>query len=271
MGAPIKQTVLTPEDTATLKMWASSGKTPQRKALRARVILTAAEGLSLHGIAERTGLGYDSCLKWRKRFQASGLDGLTDKPGRGRHETITQEQRLEILALACTTPVDGCNRRSVRKLSEATGIGVGSVNRILSAGDLRPHKVKYWCGKSPDLEFAAKQAAIIGLYMAPPENALVLCVDEKSQIQVLDHTQSLLAMMPGHPKRITATYKRHETAGLLAALSVHEGTVEGRCVESTNHRKFLNFLKLLYRKYQGKHLHVIAANLSAHKHTAVME
>ena len=271
MGAPAKRVELTPEDLATLLLWESSGKTEQRLATRARVVLAAAEGLPLKAITEKTGLGYNSCLKWRKRFQALGLDGLRDAPGRGRHESITQEQRLEVMALACTTPVDGSTVWSIRKLADVAGLGVGTIHRILNAGDLKPHKVRHWCGKSPDPEFTSKQAAIIGLYMNPPENALVLCVDEKSQIQALDRTQPLLPMKPGAPKRMTATYKRHGTTCLLAALVVHEGAVHGRCVDSTKHENFLNFLKHLYRAYPGKQLHVIADNLSAHKHRDVLE
>ena len=211
MGAPTKRVELTSEDLATLRLWEASGKTEQRLAVRARVVLAAAEGLSLKAIAEKTGLGSNSCLKWRKRFQALGLDGLKDAPGRGRRESISQEQRQEVMALACTTPVDGSNAWSIRKLADVAGFGVGTIHRILNAGDLKPHKVQHWCGKSPDPEFTSKQAAIIGLYMNPPENALVLCVDEKSQIQALDRTQPLLPMKPGAPKRMTATYKRHGT------------------------------------------------------------
>ena len=271
MGAPAKRIDLTQEEGVTLRMWASSGMTEQRLALRARVILAASEGLPLREIVERTGLGWNSCLKWRKRFQALRLEGLTDKPGRGRRESISQEERLKVMALACTTPVDGSNQWSIRKLADATGFGVGTIHRILGAGDLKPHKVKHWCGKSPDPEFEEKQAAIVGLYMNPPENALVLSVDEKSQIQALDRTQPLLPMRPGAPKRMTATYKRHGTTCLLAAFAVHEGTVEGRCIESTNHKEFLNFLKHIYRRHPGKQLHVIIDNLSAHKHSAVLE
>lgn len=271
MGAPTKRVELTPEDLASLRLWEASGKTEQRLAVRARVVLAAAEGLSLKAITEKTGLGYNSCLKWRKRFQSLGLDGLKDAPGRGRRESISQEQRLEVMALACTTPVDGSNSWSIRKLADVAGFGVGTIHRILNAGDLKPHKVQHWCGKSPDPEFTAKQAAIIGLYMNPPENALVLCVDEKSQIQALDRTQPLLPMKPGASKRMTATYKRHGTTCLLAALVVHDGAVHGRCVDSTKHENFLNFLKHLYRSYPGKSLHVIADNLSSHKHSDVMK
>jgi transposase len=252
-------------------MWAVSGTTEQRMATRARVVLAAAQGMTLPQIAERTGLSAKSCLKWRKRFAKARLEGLSDNSGRGRPQVITQEQRLEVMALACTTPVDGSTRWSIRQLADATGFSVGTVHGILNAGDLKPHKVTHWCGKSPDPEFAAKQAAIIGLYMEPPLNALVLCVDEKSQIQALDRTQPLLPMRPGAPKRLTATYKRNGTTCLLAALAVHDGTIEGRCVDSTNHVNFLNFLKHLYRANPGRELHIIADNLSAHKHKDVLD
>jgi hypothetical protein len=136
---------------------------------------------------------------------------------------------------------------------------------------LKPHKVHYWCGKSPDPEFEPKQAAIIGLYLSPPENALVLSVDEKSQIQALDRTQPELPLRPGNPKRHTATYTRHGTTCLLAALAVHEGTVEARCVDSNNRHVFLAFLKNLYRAHPHKQLHVVVDNLPLHKHPEVME
>lgn len=271
MGTHAKKIELTNEEYDTLTMWVKSGKTEQRLALRAKVILESAKGLPLREIAEKTGLAWNSCQKWRKRFRDFGIEGLKDKPGRGRPGTITQEQRLEVMALACSTPPDGSNSWSIRKLADTTGFGVATVHRILNAGDLKPHKVKYWCGNSPDPEFEEKQAAIIGLYMNPPENALVLCVDEKSQIQALDRTQPLLPIQFGEPKRLTATYKRHGTACLLAALAVHEGTVDGRCVEKANHEEFLNFLKHIYRKYPRKQLHVIVDNLSTHKHKKVMD
>jgi putative transposase len=226
--------------------------------------------LPLHEISKRTGLSVNACLKWRKRFAADRLDGLVDQSGRGRPQSISQEERLEVMALACTTPVDGCTRWSMRKLADAAGHSVSAIHGILNAGDLKPHKVHHWCGKSPDPEFASKQATVIGLYMDPPANAMVLCVDEKSQIQALDRTQPLLPMRQGNPKRLTATYKRNGTTCLLAALAVHEGTIEGRCVDSTNHNNFLNFLKHLYRSNPGKELHIIADNLSAHKHREVL-
>ena len=148
MVAPVKRIELSDEERATLRMWASSGTTEQRMATRARVVLAAAEGLPLTEISRRTGLSANNCLKWRKRFSGERLEGLKDQPGRGRPQSITQEQRLEVMALACTTPVDGSNHWSIRKLADATGYSVGTVHGILHAGDLKPHKVHYWCGKS---------------------------------------------------------------------------------------------------------------------------
>lgn len=271
MGAHAKRLELTGEEISSLRLWTNSGTTQQRLAARARVVLAASEGLPLREISKRTGLSYNACLKWRKRFAANRLDGLTDKPGRGRPQIINQEQRIEVMALACTTPVDGSSHWSMRKLADATGFAVSTVHGILNSGDLKPHKVESWCGKSPDPEFETKRASIIGLYMEPPVNALVICVDEKSQIQALDRTQPLLPMRPGNPKRITATYKRNGTTCLLAAFSVHEGTIEGRCVDSTKHENFLNFLKHLYRSNPGKEIHIVADNLSSHKHKNVTD
>ena len=262
---------LTPEEESTLRMWVNSGKTEQRLVTRAKIILLASQGLTLRDIAEKTGLHEHSCYLWRKRFISHRLDGLSDKPGRGRKPVITAEERANVIATACSEPVDGSTRWSIRKLAEVTELGKSTVQEILAEAVIKPHKTKYWCGKSPDPEFAEKQAAIIGLYMNPPENALVLCVDEKSQIQALDRTQPLLPMRPYDPKRMTKTYKRHGTTCLLAALAVHEGTIEGRCVKGANHEEFLNFLKHLYRKFPGKELHVITDNLSAHKHHKVKD
>jgi transposase len=271
MGAPVKHIELTEEEAKTLKQLTVAGTTEQRIAVRAKVVLAAAQSATLPEIAKLTGLSVNSCLKWRKRFTERRLDGLLDKSGRGRSPSISQEQRLSVKALACTTPPDGSNKWSVRMLSKATGLSVGAVHGILNEGDLKPHKVHHWCGKSPDPEFVSKQADIVGLYMEPPANALVLCVDEKSQIQALDRTQPLLPMRSGQPKRMTATYKRNGTTCLLAALAVHEGTIEGRCIDSANHMNFLNFLKHLYRSNPGRELHIIADNLSAHKHKKVLE
>ncbi len=270
MGARVKIT-LSDEDFATLRMWVNSGKTEQRLALRAQVVLASAEGLSLKEIEQRTGLNWKSCLKWRKRFINHGFEGLQDAKGRGRPQGISPEERGKIIALACTTPVDGSTRWSVRKLAEATGHSKSAIQTILSEGAIKPHKTTYWCGKSPDPEFEEKQAAIIGLYLSPPENAVILCVDEKSQIQALDRTQKVEPMQAGENKRMTSTYKRNGTTCLLASFCVHEGTIDGRCIDKNNHEEFLRYLKFLYRKFPNKELHIIMDNLSVHKHKTVTE
>jgi putative transposase len=262
---------LTAEQEATLKMWAGSHRTQQRYMRRAQVILLSAQGLTLEEISARSGLNRTNCLKWRKRFAAEGVDGLKDKPRKGRPPTIAPWQRAQVVRLACEKPFTGANAWSRRELARVTGMGSTTVHRILAGASLKPHKVHHWCGKSPDPEFEPKQAAILGLYVSPPENALVLSVDEKSQIQALDRTQPELPLRPGNPKRQTATYTRHGTTCLLAALAVHEGTVEARCVDSNNRHVFLAFLKSLYRAHPHKHLHVIVDNLPLHKHPDVME
>jgi len=262
---------LTAEQESTLKMWVGSHRTQQRYSRRASVVLLSARGLTLEQISALSGLNRTNCLKWRKRFVAEGLDGLRDKPRKGRPPSITPWQKLQVVRLACERPFNGANAWSRRELARVTGLGSTTVHRILDDASLKPHKVHHWCGKSPDPEFEPKQTAIIGLYLNPPENALVLSVDEKSQIQALDRTQPELPLRPGNPKRHTATYTRHGTTCLLAALSVHEGTVQARCVESNNRHIFLAFLKSLYRRHPHKHLHVIVDNLPLHKHPEVME
>jgi len=260
---------VTPEDAATLRMWAGSRRGERRLAERAEVILLSSAGASVAEISGRTGLSPQSCSRWRQRFAQSGLDGLRDRPRAGRPLAIDPQVRLSVVALASSKPPDGSTRWSTRKLAEQTGIGATSVHRILCEGRLKPHQTKYWCGRSPDPEFEAKQAAILGLYLDPPINALVVCVDEKSQIQALDRTQPELPMQAGSPRRLTATYKRHDAICLLAALAVHSGEVSGRCVDASDHATFLRFLKSLYRANPHRELHVIAGNLSAHKHHEV--
>jgi len=257
---------LSKEEEETLRMWINGLKTEQRMAQRARVILYSAEGLKVHEISKRCNLSMPNCSKWRKRFYHLRLEGLKDNARKGRPNKYDAKERLKVISLACSVPYDGSNQWSVRKLAKETGMGSSTLSRILNAGSIKPHKIDYWCGKSTDPEFEEKKAAILGLYIDPPNNALVLSVDEKSQIQALDRTQPVLPLNQGNPKRMTSSYKRHGTTCLLAALSVHEGNIEGRCVDSHTHKEFLAFLKYLYRKYPRKNLHIIMDNFSAHKH-----
>lgn len=258
-------------DRIELERLVAGHSTERRMVDRARVILLSADGVTVPQIRERVGLSQKSISKWRGRFAQFGLVGLRDEPRPGKPRIYDASARVALNALACSTPDDGSTNWSVRKLAGKTGMSSATVQRILAADLLKPHKVEQWCGKSPDPEFDAKQADIIGLYLNPPVGALVLSVDEKSQIQALDRTQPELPMRPGNPRRQTATYKRNGTTCLLAALSVHEGNVDARCVDSNNHENFLAFLKFLYRKYPGIELHVILDNLAVHKQKDVKE
>lgn len=271
MGREVIDIKLSEQERQTLKMWVNAHKTEQRMTQRAQVILLSAEGIRVEEISKECNLSKQNCSKWRKRFWQYGIEGLKDSPRKGRPPVYNAQERLKVITLACSTPPDGSNHWSMSKLEGATGISGSTIHRILKAGAIKPHKVDYWCGKSTDPEFENKQAAILGLYLDPPDNALVLSVDEKSQIQALDRTQPMLPLTTGKPKRLTATYKRHGTTCLLSALSVHDGYVDGRCIDRHTHQEFLAFLKYLYRKYPGKQLHLILDNFSAHKHKKVME
>ena len=193
--------------------------------------------------------------------------GGRDRVERGGGAPTT---RLAVIERATEIPPGGRTRWTQRQLARVVGISPASVNRVLNAGDLKPHKTDYWCGRSPDPECATKQAAIVGLYLDPPSGALVLSVDEKSQIQALDRTQPELPLRPGRPRRLTATYKRLGTTCLLAALSIATGSVEARCLDRATHQEFLAFLKHLYRRHPRRELHIILDNLSVHKHASVL-
>jgi len=262
---------LTPEEEQTLRLWAAARRGEQRMVQRAKVILYSAAGLDLKEIGRRSGLSQQNASKWRKRFMANRLDGLNDSPRAGRPVVISSERKLGVIALASSKPADGCSSWSRSLLARKTGLSRTTVHRILAEAELKPHKVKYWCGRSPDPEFEPKQAAILGLYLDPPENALVLSVDEKTQIQALDRTQPELPLRSGEGRRQTATYKRMGTTCLLAAFAVHGGTVTGRCVDRNNHQELLKFFKHLYRQHPRKQLHIIMDNLSVHKHKDVSE
>lgn len=262
---------LNDDDRVDLERIAAAHSSERRMVDRAQVVLLSADGVTVAEICSRTGLGPSAVKKWRARFVEGGIEALRDAPRPGKPRIYDASARVAVTALACTKPEDGSTNWSVRKLARKSGMSSATVQRILAADVLKPHKVEQWCGKSPDPEFDAKQADIIGLYLDPPAGALVLSVDEKSQIQALDRTQPELPMRSGNPRRQTATYKRNGTTCLLAALEVHHGGVQARCVDSNNSENFLKFLKHLYRTYPGVELHVILDNLSVHKHKDIKE
>lgn len=238
---------------------------------RAAVILLSLEGKSLDDIIEETSMSRPAVNKWRQRFRKLGIDGLKDAARSGKPVTISASQQAMVIKKACERPSGGYTNWSQQRIADEVGISQSKVNQILKGADLKPHKIEYWCGKSPDPEFTSKMINIVGLYMNPPENAIVLCVDEKTQIQALDRTQPVLPLREKAPKRLTATYKRNGTLALIAALAVHTGEITGKTVKSNNADNFLAFLKKLDRTYRHKDLHIILDNLSVHKDQKVKE
>jgi len=210
-------------------------------------------------------------IKWKKRFIKDRIKGLKDAPRPGKKLRISPETRVKLIELACSKPGKGYTKWSQRRLAKEIGISQSQVCKILKKADLKPHKTEYWCGKSTDPEFEKKALDIIGLYLSPPQNALILSVDEKTQIQALDRTQPELPLRIGNPRRLTSTYKRLGTVSLIAALSVHDGDVTARTIPKNNSDNFLLFLKSIYRKYPRKEIHIILDNLSVHKHKKVIE
>ncbi|MGD1007886.1 MAG: IS630 family transposase [Ignavibacteriaceae bacterium] len=264
-----KQIPLTASQRQELIRISRSQKSESRIVIRSKIILYSSEKKTYDEIMRLTNHCRESVAKWRKRYLESGIEGLKDKPRPGKPRVITAEQHALVIEKACSKPEDGYTNWSQRRIAQAVGISQTKVQNILSQADLKPHKIDYWCGKSPDPEFENKMTEIIGLYISPPANALVLCVDEKTQIQALDRTQPELPLRQGNPKRQTTTYKRNGVVSLVAALSVHEGEITARTMQSNNAVNFLSFLKSLEKKYHKKQLHLIADNLSVHKHKDV--
>lgn len=264
-----RQIQLTIEEKQELLTMSRSHKLEKRYVERAMIILYSSEGRSFDQIIELTGKSRPVVNKWRNRFRAYRMEGLKDAQRSGKPRTITPEQKAMVIEKACTKPKGGYTNWSQDRIAKEVGISQSKVFQILKKADLKPHKTEYWCGKSKDPEFEQKMVNIIGLYMTPPENAIVICVDEKTQIQALDRTQPELPLRSGNPKRQTATYKRNGTVSLIAALSVHTGEITAKTMKSNNAENFLKFLKRLDRKYRNKKIHVIADNLSIHKHQDV--
>ncbi len=232
-------------------------------AQRARIVLLAAEGRSNTAIAERVGVARQTVLSWRDRYERSGLAGLEDEPRSGRPRHIDHR---EIVAATLKPPPKklGVTHWSSRLLATKLSIGNATVARAW-----RDYGVQPWRSEtfkfSTDPELVAKVIDVVGLYLAPPENAIVLCIDEKSQIQALDRTQKMLPMQPGFPERRTHDYVRHGTTTLFAALEVATGTVTAAVKPRHRHQEFLAFLKQVARAYPDVQLHLVMDNYAAHK------
>jgi len=248
-----------------LQSWVQAPSTPQSLALRAGVVLRASEGESNQQIAWGLGLPQITVSKWRRRFVACGLDGLRDAPRSGRPVKHGAEVWQKVQHRVCQQPKFQ-SRWSVRTLAREVGLPSSTVHSMLRASGLQPHRLRSFTF-SPDPDFEAKLLDIVGLYLNPPEKALVLCVDEKTGIQALDRTQPLLPLRTKHPRSWTNEYVRHGTHTLLAALEIATGKVLGEVKRRTS-VNFLRFMTQVVRHYPERELHVILDNLNIHKSAA---
>ncbi len=233
----------------------------QQQALRARIVLGAAEGRSNTQIAGEVGASLPTVGLWRRNFVARRIDGLADAPRSGRPREIDDEDVARVLAATLESPPDGSTHWSVRRLAGKTGISPTTVHRIWRDHKLRPHQMRSF-KFSKDPRLAEKIIDVVGLYLNPPKGALVLCVDEKTQIQALDRTQATLPMKPGKAARMTHDYKRNGTTSLYAALEIASGEITGACYPKHRHQEFLAFLNQIVRAYPRKPLHVVLDNSS---------
>jgi transposase len=258
------------ETRAELQNLVRRRTTPVRVVERCRIVLLAAEGLQDKQIAERLSVAPQMASRWRNRFLAHGVAGLVkDAPRPGRTPTITAEKVSEIVAKTTQGAPVNATQWSRSRMARESGISDSSVGRIWRAHGLKPHRIESF-KISNDPEFAAKLEDIVGLYLDPPEHALVLSVDEKSQIQALDRTQPGLPIKKGRGQTMTHDYKRNGTTTLFAALNTANGEVYHLCQQRHRHQEWLKFLRMLDQTVAvGKQIHIICDNYSTHKHERV--
>jgi transposase len=265
MGRPAVAIELRAAERRELESLARARKTGQAMAQRARIVLAAASGLENKAICVEVGATANTVGKWRRRFAEQGLDGLLDEPRPGTPRKIGDEEIAETIRLTLEATPAGATHWSLRSMAKAVGYAPSTIHRIWRAFGLQPHRTETF-KLSTDPLFVEKVRDIVGLYMSPPDRALVLCVDEKSQIQALDRTQPLLPMRPGQAERRTHDYTRHGTTSLFAALDIATGAVIGRCYpkhRSSEFRKFLDQIEA--HAPAGFDVHLVMDNYATHK------
>ena len=262
--------VLTEDQQQTLKQWSRGRSLPARQVERAGIILLAAAGKQDLEIAAEMGISNQKAARWRKRFLELGIAGLEkDAPRPGRTPSIAKATVERVIELTTREKPDNATHWSTRTMAAAVAISEASVRRIWRAHGLKPHLIETF-KVSNDPQFAEKLEAVVGLYLNPPEHALVLCCDEKSQIQALDRTQPSLPLKKGRGHTMTHDYKRNGTATLFAALNTLDGSVISLCQERHRHQEWLKFLRLLDDATpDDKQLHLIVDNYATHKHPKV--
>lgn len=270
MGRPTKALVLDAEERSKLELVARRPKTSQRQALRARIVLACASGLSNRTVAARVAITVQTVGKWRERFRVHRLEGLTDEPRPGAPRTITDRLVEDVITKTLETTPRGQTHWSTRAMARETGISADSVSRIWRAFGLKPHRTSTF-KLSPDPFFVEKVRDIVGLYLDPPAHAVVFSLDEKAQMQALERTQPLLPMRPGQIERRTHDYVRHGTTALFAALNVATGTTIRACFRRHRHQEFLKFLRRIDEAvpHDGTAIHLILDNYGTHKTPAV--
>ena len=261
---------LTATDSQELKRWVSAHHTPQQVAQRCRIILAAATGGQDKDIAAAMQINYKTVALWRQRFLSEGPDCLWEvAAGRGRKPQLSSKKIEEVVNATLQTKPAGATHWSCRTMADKQGVSKSTINRVWQSHGLQPHRTKQF-KLSRDPRFLEKLTDVVGLYLNPPEKALVLCVDEKSQIQALDRTQPGLPMKQGRCGTMTHDYKRNGTTTLFAALEVAQGKVIGQCYARHRHQEFLKFLRRLDAEFpSGIKLHVVMDNYGTHKHPKV--
>jgi transposase len=261
---------LGPGDRERLEAVVGSGNSPQKHVWRARIVLLSADRVGTMAIQHQTGKSKPTIWRWQGRFMAAGVDGLLrDAPRPGRKKRLPAATIEQVVAMTLGKPSGEATHWTGRAMAKAAGISHRSVQRIWAAHGLKPHRVRLF-KLSNDPQFATKVQDIVGLYVDPPEHALVLSVDEKSQIQALDRTQPGLPMKRGRCGTMTHDYKRHGTTTLFAALNVLDGKVIGQCMSRHRHQEFIRFLNTINRQTPAaQDVHLIVDNYATHKHPKV--
>jgi transposase len=264
------QITLTDDERETLRRWSRGRRTPARLVTRAKIVLLAAEGMQNKDIATEVGTDRLSVSRWRRRFAEQRLAGIEkDAPRSGRKPTRRDKVARLIIERTTQTRPANATHWSTRTLGKELGVSPSMVHRVWKANGLKPHLTRTF-KLSNDPQFVEKLIDIVGLYLNPPEHALVLCADEKSQIQALDRTQRSLPMYPGRGGTLTHDYKRHGTTTLFAAIELVEGRLIGTCMSRHRHQEWIKFLKLIDEQTPPElDLHLIVDNYATHKHPKV--
>jgi transposase len=270
MHPPVPALVLEEGQRDVLEVLARSSAAPHREVVRAQALLLASQGLANTAIAAQVGVSASSIVAWRERLAAEGLAKFAQvRKGRGRRPEIPQEKIDEIVKLTQESKPEGETHWSCRTMARATGVSAATVQRVWHARGLKPHLVENF-KLSNDMRFDEKLVDVVGLYMDPPDKAVVLCIDEKSQIQALDRTQPSLPMKRGRAGTMTHDYKRNGTTTLFAALDVLSGTVIGQCLPRHTNNEFVHFLRKVDKEVpKGVAVHVILDNYGTHGHDNV--